>query len=238
MDKKNLQQSRGGRSKNKDAMTAAAATSNKNIHQNEVFEQFEMLALRDERAVSAKSKTTMKRSDDVDVALRKKNKEETSSAAVDVSPSSKQQPKKSYRNSGGKKRGSKKNVLGVKPPAVVVEISEATVAPLNRKSSGGKNKKKNSNRKKESVAAAQDVENISANIHYGSYDGIYPEHYYHDLGYYYQDYYYQNFDGGYPVYEDEMAYHYQYGNMPTAMADQPPALNIDAPSFEPTGQHL
>ena len=83
MDKKNLQQSRGGRSKNKDAMTAAAATSNKNIHQNEVFEQFEMLSLRDERAGSAKSKT-MKRSDDVDVTLRKKNEEETSSAAVDV----------------------------------------------------------------------------------------------------------------------------------------------------------
>lgn len=210
--KKKKQPSRGGRSKNKVAMTASAADakSSKNIHQKEVLEKFESLSLRgDDRTLSAKP-NTMKWSDDVTY--------------------NKKQTKKLSRNSGGKKKGNNKNVLGAKQlnKAVVVEISEATVAL-------SKNKKKNLNSEKELVAAAQDVENVSPNIQYGSYDGIYPEHYYHDLGYYYQDSgYYQYYDDyGYPLHD--MSYHYQY--VPLPMADQPPAMNIHAPAFEPTVQH-
>eukprot|EP00574_Skeletonema_japonicum_P008383 CAMPEP_0201718996 /NCGR_PEP_ID=MMETSP0593-20130828/4354_1 /ASSEMBLY_ACC=CAM_ASM_000672 /TAXON_ID=267983 /ORGANISM="Skeletonema japonicum, Strain CCMP2506" /LENGTH=230 /DNA_ID=CAMNT_0048209385 /DNA_START=109 /DNA_END=801 /DNA_ORIENTATION=- len=227
MEKTNYSKhSGGGRSKNKTA--AVAASSN-------LFEQFEMLALRDGNVASAKSKSIK----------GNKVQNETTSASSAVEKSSVRPPKKLHRNRGGKKKGKKKNALGAKPPAVVVEISEATVvAPsLNQKSSAGKNKKKNSKKKKESVAAAQDAENIAArdaenipdNIYYEYIDGIHPEQYYHDLGYYYQYYpYYQNF---YPlsvsVYENDTVYHCQYGSMPMAMADQSHALNIDAPTFQP-----
>ena len=110
--KKKKQPSRGGRSKNKVAMTASAADakSSKNIHQKEVLEKFESLSLRgDDRTLSAKP-NTMKWSDDV--TLREKNQEEAS-AAVDVS-NNKKQTKKLSRNSGGKKKGNNKNVLGAK----------------------------------------------------------------------------------------------------------------------------
>lgn len=194
---------------------------------NNLFKKFEMLALRDDKVASAKSKST------------KGNKVQIETSASSAENSSARPPKKMHRNRGGKKKGKKKNTVGAKPPAVVVEISEATVVPsINRKSSNaGKNKKKkkNSNKKKEPVAAAQDAENIPDNIHYGLYEeGYHPEQHYHDPGYYYQYYgYYQNYDYGYAMSEDAMAYYYQYGNMPMAMADQTHALNSDAPTFQP-----
>lgn len=218
MEKTNSQQSRGGRSKNKAAMTSR---SSKNIDQNDVFGKFEMLSLRDDKALSAKSKGA---------PLREKNQAETATpATVDKS---KQSPKKSHRNSGKKKKGNKKNALGTKPPAVVVEISAATVATSNRKSSAVKNNKKKNSNGKESVTAAQDqdVENIPPEH---CHDGLYPGYYYHE-GYYYPDYGYYH-DYGYQYYQnyDYMAYHYHYGNMPDQESH---ALNIDAPSFAPTNE--
>ena len=225
MEKTNSQQSRGGRSKNKAAMTSR---SSKNIDQNDVFGKFEMLSLRDDKALSAKSKGA---------PLREKNQAETATPAA-VDKSNKQSPKKSHRNSGSgkKKKGNKKNALGTKPPAVVVEISAATIATSNRKSSAGKNNNKKNSNGKESVTAAQDqdVENIPPeHCHDGVYPGYYFEGYYYpDYGYYH-DYayqYYQSYDHD----ENDMAYHYHYGNM--SDHDQSHALNIDAPSFAPTNE--
>lgn len=225
MKKKNSQQSRGGRSTNEHA----AATSSKNTPQYEVFDKFEALSLRDYISLSDQPRS--------DVASRKKYQEQASAANV---VSGKRQPKKTSRNSRDKKRGNNKNVFGGKQlkKAVVVEISEGTT--LNRK-----NKTKNLS-ENELVAAAQYVENISDNVQYGSYDGlyhdgsydgIYPEHYYYDLGYdYFQDSgYYQYF---YPAHEMTYSYHYQYAPLAAAPLPAPHALNIHAPAFEPTtGQH-
>ena len=237
--KKNARRTRGGRSKKKGAMTATAAISSEEIGDKSFFEKFDALIICDDGDVSVING----RSNDGGLNERK---QEGASATVDKSLS-KQQSKKSSRNSRRKKRGGNRNALSVKPPAVVVELSEATVTPLElagfaSKNGVGENNKKNL--KREVDVSAQDEENVPPD----SYDALYPEqYYYHDTGYYYldSDYYHQYYDygysygyGNYPIQEMTNQYHYQYYQYyaPISVANHPLPLSIDAPEFQPSDE--